>query len=173
MLAQSPLLQADWGAGMDHSGWFLCCPLCRSIFLAATTGSCTSNHAQYGSVLILLPPGFGQFTFCLSAYPGSLQLLQFTFPPSFLLEEAALSLPCLWWAAPRQDSSGTSHSSSPSTPWLSFPFPINQLSSLCCFISDHICSSEFAHWVFREGLHFPVLVFKSYGPSGAAERQLR
>lgn len=58
-------------------------------------GSCTSNHAQYGSVLILLPAGFGQFTFrsCLSACPDSLQLLQFSFPPSFLPWHGCFELP--------------------------------------------------------------------------------
>lgn len=61
----------------------------------------------------------------------------------------------------------------PPHPALSLPFPVNQLSSLCGFISDHIFSSEFAHWVFREELHVSVLVFKSYKPSGLAEHPLK
>lgn len=89
----------------------------------------------------------------------------------------------LLWASPACDEQFLSRMtplacptpSSPSTSCTvpSFPSQSLVLSSLCRFISDHIFSSEFAHWVFREELHFSVLVFKSYEPSGPAERQLK
>lgn len=161
---------------MGHSRWFLRYPLCRGIFLAATL-----------ALVLPIKPSMAQCEFCylqvlnnshsdLAFLPcsGFPQLLQFPFPSTFQQQcgcfEPALpvtsssSLQLLWHIpllpAPPQAA-------------LSLPFPVNQLSSLCGFISDHIFSSDFAHWVFREELRFSVLVFKSYEPSGPAERQLK
>lgn len=59
----------------------------------------------------------------------------------------------------------------PPHPALSIPFPMNHwcpAASAPLSQANQVLSSESAHQVFREGLHFSVLAFKNYWSSGAS-----